>query len=539
MKVFIHTGWLLFCFTFWSCANNKTVSATLDAAEFVMRERPDSALKILQTLDDRPISRGTLQARYALLYTQALDKNDISISTNHLIHFAVDFFDGKRDYRRLCLAYFYLGKAYEQMDSILLATQIYVKAQELLSQVNDDYVTGLVTNKMASLYQKQRDYEHTLSLLKQSLSCFQRAGDAKNEGIVLSQIARLFFLEGSHADSIHYYYDKARVIAEERNDMDFLYSILLSKAAVLQEHKEYLQAYRLFNDAIQEYKQGVIPVDYYPLLSMLYLNFQQIDSARHYMQMVLTVPQATQKQRTGAFAGLKRIEEQAGNKQEAEYYGLKYKALSDSIQDERYIYDVRIVAQNHHIESLKNENLLRKKQHVGTMVTFVVLFLICATGIIYVAMRYISRHKQQQANILRQQQELIKKQEQMEERLFKSLSHWDHGLFVKKVNSVNIDMTKEAGSAKVISIANIVYPGLTEWLKNHCPEISDDEIALTCLLFSDLSHKHINSLYSESRLSSHYVRASRLYEKLGIKTDPKDPFSFRKRLDDLYVRSVL
>jgi len=73
----------------------------------MMSAQPDSALIILQTIDRQQIPQGAQQARFALLYTQALDKNYLPLSGDSLINTAVDYFSHKKDYKRLGWAYLY------------------------------------------------------------------------------------------------------------------------------------------------------------------------------------------------------------------------------------------------------------------------------------------------------------------------------------------------------------------------------------------------------------------------------------------------
>lgn len=65
------------------CSGNKTVESQLSRAEQVMQSLPDSALRIIENIDTDDISRRSTRARYALLYSQALDKNYIDQTMIH------------------------------------------------------------------------------------------------------------------------------------------------------------------------------------------------------------------------------------------------------------------------------------------------------------------------------------------------------------------------------------------------------------------------------------------------------------------------
>ena len=96
----------------WGCKQTD-VTQVLDRAETCMAERPDSSLYLLRTLDKRHISGSLRKARYALLYSQALDKNYIDVDNDSLIRVAVDYYKGHGTSHEKALAYFYLGRVYD------------------------------------------------------------------------------------------------------------------------------------------------------------------------------------------------------------------------------------------------------------------------------------------------------------------------------------------------------------------------------------------------------------------------------------------
>ena len=67
---------------FTGCYNREHISR-LDEAEALLQNKPDSALTILKQL--RQEGSQAEQARYALLYSEALDKNHIKVTDDSLI----------------------------------------------------------------------------------------------------------------------------------------------------------------------------------------------------------------------------------------------------------------------------------------------------------------------------------------------------------------------------------------------------------------------------------------------------------------------
>ena len=82
----------------------------LDEAEIAMDLYPDSALIMLDSMGD--VNAGSTQdiARYALLYSQALDKNYIDVTDDSLINIAIRYYENSESAFNSMKSYFYLGR---------------------------------------------------------------------------------------------------------------------------------------------------------------------------------------------------------------------------------------------------------------------------------------------------------------------------------------------------------------------------------------------------------------------------------------------
>ena len=530
MRLAIHISLLLLSCLPISCVNDWGISFSLDMAEKVIHAHPDSALIILQKIDKLQIPTRALQARYALLYTQALDKNYLPLSGDSLINIAIDYYSHKKDYRRLGWAYLYQGNVYVEIDSITQAMNAYIKAEEMLQSVQDDYLLGLITNNIAELYLEERNYERALILFRQSLSAFQRVENRKNEGYILSQIGDLHYIAGSHIDSVLYYDDKAIEIAIMEDDLEFLYLLLVSRVAILRELKEYTQARELLYSITNKYKQGIIPLDGYPLLSLVYIDLKQLDSARYYMQLLLQDARATAKQRAGAFAILKNVEEQAGNFQTALHYADLHKTLSDSIVQALYDRSLQYTEQSYHLEKLAKKHLVQKIWYLVAIICLGILAIACVFGIQYLWKRRLAHQRRQHEEVVAQQKESMK----AFRRSFLS-ENWNVALFLKEFESGSLFPTEDVFLSKAHSMANLACPGLIAWLENRYPQLNKSDTVLTCLLFIGIKPKRLCTLFQVQDLRTMHTRCSRLYQKLGIKTDPKNPLWLRDRIMDLWI----
>ena len=93
---------------FTGCYNREHISR-LDEAEALLQNKPDSALTILKQL--RQEGSQAEQARYALLYSEALDKNHIKVTDDSLIRQAWSHYRHySKDLRHQCKTLYYWGR---------------------------------------------------------------------------------------------------------------------------------------------------------------------------------------------------------------------------------------------------------------------------------------------------------------------------------------------------------------------------------------------------------------------------------------------
>lgn len=97
---------------FLSCKDNQIGSA-LTSAEISMNDNPESSLEVLESIDKDLLSTRKQNAKYALLYSMALDKNYIDIKADSIIAPAVEYYEchGTKEERFLCN--YYHARIYE------------------------------------------------------------------------------------------------------------------------------------------------------------------------------------------------------------------------------------------------------------------------------------------------------------------------------------------------------------------------------------------------------------------------------------------
>ena len=167
---------LLLLLAFTACGDKKAVTDVLNHAEVLMNEHPDSSLTLLRTLSFDDFQKEKNRARYALLHSQALDKNYIDVTNDSLISVAVEYYKDKDDVRSKFLSYYYLGRVHANGERYLQATSCLMASEQLVEEVGDDYLSGLLYSEMGRIYDIYFDFPKSFEAYQKAAECYERAG---------------------------------------------------------------------------------------------------------------------------------------------------------------------------------------------------------------------------------------------------------------------------------------------------------------------------------------------------------------------------
>ena len=162
--------------TFPACKDPKVVTDVLNRAEVLMNEHPDSSLTLLRTLSFDDFQKESNRARYALLHSQALDKNYIDVTSDPLISVALEYYKDKDDVRSKFLSYYYMGRVHANGERYLQATSCLMESEQLVEEVGDDYLSGLLYSEMGRIYRLYYDYPKSLTAYQKAAEYYERAG---------------------------------------------------------------------------------------------------------------------------------------------------------------------------------------------------------------------------------------------------------------------------------------------------------------------------------------------------------------------------
>ena len=125
----------LFC----SCSHSP-ITTELKRAEQLMTEAPDSAEKILNAIPRRNLKNRAQKARFALLYSQAMDKCYIDTDNDSLISVAVKYYSKRGSDHEKALAYYYESVMYRNAKNTDAQVESLVKSQKYAENITDHFL---------------------------------------------------------------------------------------------------------------------------------------------------------------------------------------------------------------------------------------------------------------------------------------------------------------------------------------------------------------------------------------------------------------
>ena len=148
----------------------------LDHAEACIQEHPDSALTILEGIPQGSIKNPGSRAKYALLYSMALDKNYIDVKSDSIISPAVRWYERFGSKRERMLAYYYAGKVEFNNGNYPRSVCYGQKALSLAAKKEEGYYQGLSDWLIADTYYANHNYVKAKAYYSRAESAFENSG---------------------------------------------------------------------------------------------------------------------------------------------------------------------------------------------------------------------------------------------------------------------------------------------------------------------------------------------------------------------------
>ena len=173
-----------------ACSTSGRVDTMLLEAESLMMEHPDSALAILDSIRPSQLTSDRQRADYALLLTQARDKNFRFETDDSLISTSVAYFDEHPEPRKCTLAHMYRGILNLYRGNLTVAIKEALTALDLADRLNDDYIFAKTHELIADIYVAAYNFDKAITHRRLAADYYLRADKPLNNQYALVDLAR-------------------------------------------------------------------------------------------------------------------------------------------------------------------------------------------------------------------------------------------------------------------------------------------------------------------------------------------------------------
>jgi len=395
--------------------DSEAPDAAFRRIEMCMESLPDTALYLLKSIPHTEKLRGKLQADYALLLTQAMDRNCVKFTSDSLIALALNYYTVERgDSATRAKAQYYYGRVLRELGKDEEALTFLSSAKEMFGNIQCCKMLAMATDEIGMINRKKKLYQESLENFRESYTIYEELKDSLSLVRAGQNIGRAYLFQNKW-DSCYFYYINALALAREKqysSEVSILHElgILCRSMGELKKSERYfLAAYEKETDEERKYVECMS-------LGYLYIQMGDVENARKYFKM--SINSSKEYTRIDAYNNLYFLEKDIDNFEEAIIYHEKADSIVnvlDEVDSQELITELQKQYEN---EKLRNDNLQLKVDRTVFIFCGTVIFLIVAFYMCYYYYKS-KNHRKKIAEIesqIRDNEEEIKRyQQEMEE----------------------------------------------------------------------------------------------------------------------------
>jgi tetratricopeptide (TPR) repeat protein/DNA-binding CsgD family transcriptional regulator len=496
-------------------------------ADELMETAPDSALHILQRLKPDKYKRNPNRALYALLMSQALDKNDIKVESDSLIRFATNYYTDTQPLRA-AYAYFYLARCENNQGNKPEQALALFKAQEFASKCQNYKLRVLIYRDKADMYQSQGQLDSMILYSKLSLSVSQKINDRRNSVLAAITTGAGYRIKNQY-DSALFYYSQANKLAKSLHEPLLTSTIYRSLGSTVYKQQNYLLALHYFrlapltNSELYDYNKWY-------LIGKVFLSMGKLDSAKVYLNKVKNPYDMA----IDYYELWQELYERKGQLSEALYFAKRVTEAKDSIQKRTLTTSFAGLEKKYRFERLavENKSLIIENNQNG-IILLVALLLLSIVCIVFLFWRIkANRHQiivqkqllKQEKTLMKTEKEnniLLQKQMNMQHVLLKNVEQYRSRAIKRPASAENrkpIDSKIPHISTfheELIRHIDVAYPNISVRLAESYPDLTKRDILICCLLLGNFDTGMIATIL-KVKSESVNVHRGRLRKKLQL-----------------------
>lgn len=387
-------------FLIMGACNNHPQAPILLEVEKIIEEQPDSALSILNKVENINQLSEKDHATYCLLLTQAQDLNYITHTSDSLIKIAATYFEKSNDKHKASLSYYYMGRVNTDLHDALKAQEFYLKALEIGEKTKDYHLLAKICNNLGTLYNYQDIYDLALPMQKKALYYInmKQKQDTVNMSYILRNTARTFTLMNLE-DSAVIYHKQALKYSRPYN----ISSILVDLGNIYIYKNEYVEA-KKYIDLAQN--STTILKTLYPIYlskGKLLSAMGQLDSAKYYLT------QCSQSSniytQAGSLYHLAQVALKENDLNNYVKYTETYSTLRDSITKHSHFENIRIAQSMFNYQRIaKEKDQFEKKAAQRMIFIYQVIIIFFLTIAIFIFIFKREKIKKKRLTELKEEQ---------------------------------------------------------------------------------------------------------------------------------------
>ena len=204
----------------------RAVTALLDSAETMMNQAPEQAYRLLDSIDSRSLRSRALNARYALLFTEAQYKCYIQAPGDSLIMTAVKYYSVGNHPEQLFRSFYCLGCIYNESGRLVDAAVALEQAEQLSDKIDDGYRKGLLYTQLGDVFFNSYDFHRAKHYYRSAMDNYAAAGKESHRMYALHDVGGCL-MQLNKYDEAHSIMTEVNKWSIENND-NYLCSASLS-----------------------------------------------------------------------------------------------------------------------------------------------------------------------------------------------------------------------------------------------------------------------------------------------------------------------
>lgn len=524
-----------------ACNSHQGTRTQLDKAEALMTEQPDSALATLQHVDEAQLTTNSLQARFALLLSMALDKNYIDVASDSLIRPAVEYYENHGSDREKMLTCYYLANVQYNAKETAKCLISLTDAEKFAKSIEDHFYLGMIYRMMADAYNDIYCRNEELKYRQLSYDSFKMSGSQRHTNFALLDL-------GIALSNTHLYtkaidiYKELMLIAEDNADSILINNCLSHLGHSYSLNGNYRESIASILKQNYLFPQRVMSKDYRNL-ARDYAALAMPDSSIFYMKKA----EGLIKNNIGTQVSYEVLYELARYKEDYRTALENYEKLfnlnayvTDSIMGK----SVLVTLQDYIVQQAEYDNYVarQKRNRLYLIIAFLVLGIIAASIILY--QRWQNKNQEIEKNL--QLAQSIRDTLRIKESQLSEMNSQIQTLFSQRFNAIDelcnvyfevkdtkaekdrvykevLNQINDLGTKEVSQLENIVntYRNqlMTDFRKGF-PGLNADNYQFATYLFAGFSLRAISIIMNE-KIENIYNKKSRLKNRVQNSDSPR------------------